>query len=190
MNFAVKTLLGFSLVAVLLLPLSNASAAAIADVDFPDQVTVGDKSVHLNGLGLRTATAFKVKVYAIGLYLENPSGDSDAIIASGENKRIAMHFLHKVKADELAGGWSEGFEANTKDISGIQAEIDRFNAAMRDVKTGDTIVLDFQDDRVDVTINDTQVDAVEGKEFLKALLAIWLGPKPPNKPLKEGILGG
>ena len=24
---------------------------------------------------------------------------------------------------------------------------------------------------------------------LIAVLAIWLGPKPPNEPLKEGILG-
>lgn len=175
--------------AISLLPVSFTSAGTIADVEFPDQVDVGDKTVQLNGLGLRTATAFKVKVYAIGLYLENPDSDSDAIIASGENKRIAMHFLHKVKADELSGGWSEGFEANTQDISGIQGEIDRFNASMRDVKTGDLIVLDFQGDRVDVTLNDVQVESIEGEEFLKALLAIWLGPKPPNEPLREGILG-
>jgi hypothetical protein len=39
-------------------------------------------------------------------------------------------------------------------------------------------------------INDKRIDSVEGKAFLKALLAIWLGPKPPNEPLKQGILGG
>ena len=37
--------------------------------------------IHLNGLGLRTATMLKVKVYVIGLYLENKSSDPQAIIA-------------------------------------------------------------------------------------------------------------
>jgi hypothetical protein len=169
--------------------LSSAGAATIADADFDDTVTVDGKALMLNGLGLRTATAFKVKVYAIALYLENKSSDPEAIIASTDNKRIMMHFLHKVSADELSGGWSEGFEDNTKDISGIKDQIAKFNASMRDVKTGDTIVLDISGNKVDVLINDKQIDSVEGEAFLKALLAIWLGPKPPNEPLKQGILG-
>jgi hypothetical protein len=172
-----------------LFSISSVSAATLADVSFEDQATVGGETLVLNGLGMRTATAFKVKVYAIGLYLENKSSDPQAIMDSGENKRILMHFLHKVSADELSGGWSEGFEDNTGDISGIKDQIAKFNASMRDVKTGDSIVLDFSGSKVDVLINDKQIDSVEGEAFLKALLAIWLGPKPPNEPLKQGILG-
>jgi hypothetical protein len=41
-----------------------------------------------------------------------------------------------------------------------------------------------------VLINGTSVESIEGDKFLQALLAIWLGSKPPNRPLKEGILGG
>ena len=39
-------------------------------------------------------------------------------------------------------------------------------------------------------VNSTLIDSIEGESFLKALLAIWIGPKPPNEPLKKGILGG
>ena len=170
--------------------LSPVTAATIADVNFDDKVTVGDKELVLNGMGLRTATAFKVKVYAIGLYLENKSSDAEAIMASAENKRITMNFLHKVSADELSGGWTEGFENNTKDISGIKDQIAKFNASMKDVKTGDSIILNFSDGKVDVLINNTLVDSIEGESFLKAVQAIWLGRKPPNEPLKKGILGG
>jgi hypothetical protein len=173
-----------------LIALSPVTAATLADVDFDDRVTVEGKELVLNGMGLRTATAFKVKIYAIGLYLENKSSDSDAIMSSTENKRITMHFLHKVSADELSGGWSEGFENNTQDISGIKDQIAKFNASMRDVKTGDSITLDFSGRKVDVFINNALIDSMEGESFLSALLAIWLGPKPPNEPLKKGILGG
>jgi hypothetical protein len=85
--------------------------------------------------------------------------------------------------------WSEGFENNTPDLSGIKDEITKFNASMRDVKTGDTIVLDFSADTVQVWINDDLIDSIEGQAFVKAVLAIWLGSKPPNEPLKKGILG-
>jgi hypothetical protein len=178
-----------AVLALLMAVLSPLNAAAIADVEFQDQVTVSGKSLQLNGLGLRTATAFKVKVYAIGLYLEESSSDAAAIINSSETKRIKMHFLHKVSADEISEGWTEGFENNNGDLSGIKTEIGRFNSSMRDMKVGETLVLDIAGDTVEVLINGASVESIQGSEFLKALLAIWLGPKPPNEPLKEGILG-
>jgi len=167
----------------------SAYAATLAGVSFPDQTTVADKTVVLNGLGVRTATMLKVKVYVIGLYLESKSSDPQSIIESGGNKRIAMHFVHDVSADKLRGGWTEGFQDNTADVAGIADEIDKFNASMRDVKSGDSIVLDFAGDSVDVLVNDTRIDSIAGKAFQQALLAIWLGPKPPNEELKQGILG-
>jgi len=177
---------------VLLITLGMAPAgyaATLAGISFPEQATVAGKTVALNGLGVRTATMLKVKVYVIGLYLESKSSDPQSIIASAGNKRIAMHFVHDVSADKLRGGWTEGFEDNAADVTGIEDEIRKFNASMRDVKSGDSMVLDFYDDSVDVLINDTRIDSVAGKTFQQALLAIWLGRKPPNEELKQGILG-
>ncbi len=184
-----RWLLGASVVLMTLGAPAPAGAATLADVNFPDQATVGGKAVVLNGLGLRTATMLKVKVYVIGLYLESKSSDPRAIIESSENKRIAMHFVHDVTAEKLRGGWTDGFEDNTGDVAGIKDEIAKFNASMRDVKSGDSIVLDFSGDKVDVLINDARIDSVSGKTFQQAVLAIWLGPKPPNEALKQGILG-
>jgi len=193
MNGMISTLnrwfLSASVVLITLGVLSTAHAATLAGVSLPDQATVGGKAVVLNGLGIRTATMLKVKVYVIGLYLESNSSDSQAIIASSENKRIAMHFVHEVDADKLRDGWTEGFQDNSADVAGIKAEIAKFNASMRDVKSGDSIVLDFSGDTVDVVINDTRIDTITGKAFQQAVLAIWLGPKPPNEALKQGILG-
>ena len=187
-NTVRRQLLILSIAVITLVALSPTRAATLAGVSFPDQLTVGGKTVVLNGLGLRTATLLRVKVYVIGLYLESKSSDPQAIIASGDNKRIAMHFVHDVTGKELRGGWTEGFEDNTPDTTGIRDEIAKFNASMCDVKNGDSIVLDFAGDTVNVLINDTRIDTLTGKAFQQALLAIWLGPKPPNEPLKQGIL--
>lgn len=170
--------------------LSPVGAATLEDVNLPDQATVDGKTLVLNGLGLRTATMLKVKVYVIGLYLETKSSDAKAIIASTGPKRIEMHFVHDVEADKLRDGWSEGFENNYDDVASIKGEIEKFNASMRDVKSGDVIALDFTADAVVVTVNGAKIDSIPGAVFQQAALSIWLGPEPPNDGLKKGILGG
>lgn len=172
-----------------LIALSSVRAATLEGVNFPDQATVGDKTLMLNGLGLRTATVLKVKVYVIGLYLEEKSSDPDAIIESKQNKRLAMQFVHDVSADKLRSGWDEGFKDNYKDIDSIKGEIAKFNATMQDVKEGDSIELDFSGDAVDIMVKGAKADTVDSSAFQQALLGIWLGPKPPGDALKEGLLG-
>jgi len=170
--------------------LSPVYAASLGGVNMPNQTTVNGKTLVLNGLGMRTATFLKVRVYVIGLYLETKSSEAKAIIESNQAKRIELHFVHDVTAKELRNGWSEAFESNYQDVASIKDEISKFNASMRDVKSGDSIVLEFSGDTVDVLINATRIDSIKGNAFQKAALSIWLGPKPPNKGLKAGILGG
>lgn len=184
-----KTAIATALV-MALMTLSPVHAATLSGVNMPDQTTVNGKTLVLNGLGMRTATFLKVKVYVIGLYLESKSSDAKAIIGSNQAKRIEMHFVHDVTSNELQDGWSEGFENNYPDVVSIKDEISKFNASMRDVKEDDSIVLDFSGDTVDVLINGKKIDTVDSNAFQQAALGIWLGPKPPNKDLKAGILGG
>ena len=97
------------------------SAATLEDVSVPDQATVDGKTLVLNGLGLRTATMLKVKVYVIGLYLESKSSDAEAIIASSGQNAIEMHFVRDVTAEQLRDGWSEAFEDNYKNVDSIKS---------------------------------------------------------------------
>ena len=52
-------------------------AGELEGVKMPDQITVGEDTLALNGMGLRIKkVAFiKVKVYVAGLYLIKPSKD-------------------------------------------------------------------------------------------------------------------
>ncbi len=170
--------------------LSLVHAAALGGVKMPDQTTVNGRTLVLNGLGMRTATFLKVKVYVIALYLESKSSDAKAIMESSQAKRVEMHFVHDVSAKDLRNGWSEAFESNYPKVASIKDEISKFNASMRDVQSGDVLVLDFSGDTVDVLVNGTKIDSIKGNAFQQAALSIWLGPKPPSKELKAGILGG
>lgn len=167
-----------------------AGAATVAGVSVPDGATVGGQDLVLNGAGVREATMLKVKVYVMGLYLSEKSQDAEAIIKSDGNKQITMHFVRDVGAKDLRKGWAEGFEKNYPDVAAIEKEIETFNASMRDIEEGETITLDFADQAVTVSIGGQQVEVIQGKPFQEAVLAIWLGPEPPNASLKDGVLGG
>ena len=176
----------FILLALVTAPLV---AATVDGVTLPDNVELNGTKLVLNGMGTRKATMFKVKVYVMGLYLTEKRDGAKAIMQSESPKRIVMQFVRDVGAKKIRDGWLKGFEKNAPDAAALQGKIDQFNAAMGDMKKGDAIQLDFADSRVDVVINDTKKATIEGTDFQRALLSIWLGPHPPNKTLKAGILG-
>src|ERR1017187_2657080 len=86
-----------------------ALAREMAGVSLPDTLSAGDKTLKLNGLGLRKKAIFKV--YVGGLYLEAPSKDATAIVAADASKAVRMHFLRDLKKSQLTEAFSEGFRS-------------------------------------------------------------------------------
>lgn len=166
-----------------------ASAKELSGVTMPDTATVGGKTLKLNGMGLRKKAVFKV--YVGGLYLEAPSKDANAILASDAPKAIRMHFLRSIGKDKLNDAFREGFEGNARDkMASQKTAIDRFLAMTADVKEGDVWTFAYDPAKgTTVSHGDKEVGTIEGKEFAQALFSIWLGPKPPSDDLKKGMLG-
>jgi hypothetical protein len=69
---------------------TGALAGELAGITLPDTLKTGDKTLKLNGLGLRKKSVFKV--YVGGLYLESASKDGGAIVASDQAKAIRHVF--------------------------------------------------------------------------------------------------
>jgi hypothetical protein len=170
------------------------SAKELEGVTLPDQVTVGQTALTLNGMGVRIKkVAFiSVKVYVAGLYLPKKASDPAQILAADEPKQLVMHFLYKnVEKEKLLEGWTDGFKNNSgASLGSLQARLDKFNAFWTDMKTGDKAVLTYVPGTgTKVEIKGKEMGGIEGKDFAEALFAIWLGPKPPNEELKKGLLG-
>jgi hypothetical protein len=181
-------LFGFAL-ASLLITASLAEAKELAGVKMPDTLSVGGKSLVLNGLGLRKKAIFKV--YVGGLYLESASKDAPGIVAADTAKAIRMHFVRSIGKDKLIEAFREGFEANAREKMVTQkANIDKFLALTADVKDGDFWTFAYVSGKGTVVSHgEKEVGTFEGKDFADALFSIWLGPKPPSEDLKKGMLG-
>ena len=175
----------------MLVGVATASAGKKAGVTMPDTATVGDKSLVLNGMGLREATWLDIDVYVAGLYVEKPSSDPATLIAADGPKLLVLKFVRHVDRDDIVKAWSEGFKNNaTVPLAQIQPLIDRLNTWMPRFANGDTLSFSYVPDKgVEVAINGVRKGAIQGAEFARSLFSIWLGPKPPTGALKRGLLG-
>jgi hypothetical protein len=166
-------------------------AEELKGVDLPGQIQVNGSQLVLNGMGLRQATSLKVNVYVAGLYLTEKSSDPQAILQSSAPKRLVLHFLRNLGSRDLTKAWDDGFKNNAADqIPALKERIEKIKSYTKDMKTGQELVFTHKPGAgIEVSIDNTPVGMVEGDDFSKAFLSIWLGPNPPNQSLKDGLLG-
>lgn len=188
----ISVLSGILFVAVVLILTSlEISAMEIAGIDVPQSVIVENKALVLNGAGIRTKFFFKI--YVGSLYLTKKQTNASQILSDPGAKSIVMNFLYKeVNTQKLVDGWNEGFANNSsaKEVKVLQARINQFNSLFTTVYRGDEIRLDYLPNKGTlVKINGKLKGSVPGEDFHQALLKIWLGSKPADADLKEGMLG-
>jgi len=170
-----------------------ASAQKLADVNISEQISVDgvDAPLILNGAGIRSKFFFKIYVGA--LYLPKKQNNAEAVLKSTQPNRVLMHFLYdEVEKKKLVDAWIEGFEENvsSKVFSALKDRLKNFNAMFSDVHKGDVILLDYIPQKgTRVTIRNEVKGIIEGADFNRALLSVWLGEEPVTDELKNAMLG-
>ncbi len=168
----------------------TASAAECEGVRLPDRVTVAGQPLMLNGLGVREATLFNVNVYVAGLYLEQRSSNPRQIVASNQHKQLILKFVRKVDREDMNDALEKGFE-NGGATAAMKPRIRQFASWMPNLKKGSILTFTYVPGRgVEVKVGRRVRGVIPGADFARLLFRIWLGPKPPNKGLKRGLLGG
>jgi Chalcone isomerase-like len=179
------------LLAPLLLTMAVASAqeATCRDISFPRHLQEGGSDLTLNGLGVRKATFLRVNVYVAALYLAQPARDAKTIIESDEPQQLILQFVRNVGVDDLRKAFVEGFERTPS--AALKERVTRLNGWMSDMKSGQRLVfVRVPHSGVTVTVNGVKKGLIEGDDFARALISIWMGAAPPNPELKSGLLGG
>jgi hypothetical protein len=178
-----------ALATLLLLPLT-ARGKEVAGVNFPPTLQAGGKTLQLNGVGLRTR--FFIKVYAIGLYLEQPSTDAKAILAADQVRRAELHMLRSVSASEMAEAIGDAFTANAGSAGPqLQGRLDRFKSLFPAATSGEVITLTYTPGTGTVVgAGGKDLGTIEGKDFADVLFSAWIGAHPVDDSLKQGLLAG
>ena len=191
MRSVVETLLVLLLSAVITI---SAAAAEIEGVKLADKVQLGGAELVLNGAGVRTRVFFKVYVGA--LYLQKKANATEAVLADAGPKRIAMHVLRDLTAEQLFSALKDGLSNNHSpgQLAKLEPQVkqleDIFNA-VKAAKNGDVILLDYLPGAgTRVTVRGEDKGTIAGEDFNHALLRIWLGNQPADASLKRAMLGG
>lgn len=173
-----------------------AQAAEIEGVKLAEktrQAEAGPELV-LNGAGVRTRVVFKV--YVSALYLQKKLGGPDAIFGDSGPKRVSLHLLREITADQLFSALNDGLKANhsPEQLAKLDPQTREFEAIFKktpNAKTGDVILLDYLPGAgTRITVNGDVKGTIAGAEFYTALLRVWLGDKPAEAGLKKALLGG
>jgi hypothetical protein len=184
--------MAFRLLLLLLFALP-AAAADVAGVSIDDKTSIGNTELTLNGAGLRQRVFFKV--YAMGLYLPKKIGSAPEAINAQGPKRVLIHMLRDVDADQFIEALSEGIRANHSEVEAKALEprvreLGTIMSAVKEAKKGMRIALDWTGEGTQVMIQGKPAGApIAGEDFYRALLRIWLGDKPVQDDLKKALLG-
>jgi len=156
----------------------------------------GDMS--LLGVGVRTKTMLKVKVYAVGLYVADSAlsgplaahkGKTDApavykdLVWGDFEKQIVMKFTRGVSADQIRGAFRETLTgADT-------SKLNLFLGYFSDTKEGEQYVLTWKPGGIlETNVAGLGKLPIEDKNFAAAVFGIWLGEKPIQEDIKKGLV--
>lgn len=173
-----------------LLALAPAEARELAGVNVPETAQVGGKQLVLNGAGLREK--YYIDIYVGSLYLPAKTTSDTKAITDDVHKRIVMDFIYKeVTVDQMKETFAEGLSKQPGASGEVKAAFDKLYGMMGTVKKGDQVVLDYVPGKgTTISFNGSVKGTLPGADVMRAIWTIYIGPNPPSKNLKKGMLKG
>lgn len=169
-----------------------ADEVEILGVKFPTEKTIEGKTLTLNGVSYLKKLGF-VKVYAVGLYLENPTKDPKEVIESEQVKYMLTHYLtSKATAKKISEGFVELMEAgNPKDlVDANRADIDKYaswlDADMKPGLTSESVYVPGKG--ITLTYQGQVKGTIPGDTFAQMYYRYNVGENA-DKKIREGLLG-
>lgn len=168
---------------------SQAFALEVGGVNVSPTVVLRQKTLSLNGAGIRKKFFFKI--YVGSLYTERKVTTPAQLLADPGEKLIRMSFVHKkVEKEKIVEAFAEGLANNSPGVASsaeAKAFLTWFTA---DFVAGDTVDISLSPDgTVAASRNGKALGTVRSPALVQGVLLIWFGEKPADEGLKKGMLG-
>jgi hypothetical protein len=177
-----------------LMPARVWAQTKLAEVIYPNEVTVGGQKLLLNGYGMRFRFGFRV--YTAGLYTPSKLTKNEEVIKPSVAKRLHLVAQRDVKGDDFGKLFTRAMEDNMtkEDFSKIINGVIRMGSIFAEAKQfakGDVILLDLIPGTGLVINfrNKQQGEPIKEPEFSQAMMQIWFGKKPADEQLRRALLG-
>ena len=173
----------------ILLLSSQAYALEIAGVNVAPTVSVNQKTLTLNGAGIRKKFFFNV--YVGSLYTERKVTTPEELFADTGEKLVRMNFVYKkVEKEKIVEAFAEGLTSNSPYVARTAEAKAFLSWFTSDFVAGDTVDISLSPDgTVAATQNGKALGSVRSPTLAQGVLRIWFGERPADKNLKKGMLG-
>ena len=185
--------------AIILLSLSiNVGAKSVADIDISESISFDDKTLLVQGTGVRSK--FFINLYVASLFSEPEINSkrlsatkSYAVLNSQSIKAIRLNIVSGlITSTRMLDSIEQGFKlASDGDSKAIDAHITEFISVFdQPIEKQDQFTF-ISEPNVGVHIlkNNKPLISIHNEAFRQALLSIWLGTSPVDKDLKRDMLG-
>lgn len=183
-----------SLACGLVLPSPCAHAATMEGQIFEDGIQLAHRELRLNGLGLRGILF--IKGYVAGLYLNEKGTTLQEVAAMPGPKRLQLRMLRNAGPDDFNSALVAGIRNNASatELARLSQRISQLEhtiTAIGMTVAGDVIDFDYvPGSGTTLAVNGIHKGtAIAGADFYNAVLGIFLGDKPVDERLKQGLLG-
>ena len=170
--------------------LSMNAQTTVSGVKLDNKLTLEGKDLTLNGAGTREK--FFMDLYVGSLYVTKKSTNAQDIIDSKDAAAMKLNIVSgMITSSKMINAIDEGFEnATNKNTASLKTKIDKFKGFFKEkIVKGDVFIIMYDGDDVSVYKNGAKKGSIDGHDFKKALFGIWLGKKPADDDLKDGMLG-
>ena len=180
---------------VFMLAAAPGQAAKLEGQRFDDTLRMADKTLLLNGLGLRGVAW--IKAFVAGLYLPTRSTDAAQILRMPGPKRLRLQMLMEASSQELSKAVRRGVSKNEtpaaqQALADRVAQFNRSVDAVGTLRKGDALDVDYLPGQGTLLRFNGKAMGVPipGDDFYQTLLKIFIGDRPVDNRLKEGLLSG
>lgn len=167
------------------------AGAAIARPTFPATMTVDEQALMRNGVGLCEWGIFGIDLYHAALYRPTRTTDAATVINSDEPCVIVLHFVRPLSREQMRAAYQASFDVNAGDEHAKLAQrFTRFLDLVPAVQDGQRlrfVVRPLRDSSL--LLDDRLLGTIEGEDFARLLLRMYVGDKPPTRDLRRGLLG-
>jgi Chalcone isomerase-like len=190
--------LPLALVAALCTAAAGARAQEVTEPGSGVRFPAHDGEKTLLGVGLRSRTILKVKVYAIALYVADSAlagplaghkgrtaspAFAKAVVEGDFPKEVRLRLTRDLTAEQIQGAMREALRK--AEPTRLQQFVSYFPA----LKTGDEIVLRaLPGGTLETIMVGQEKPAIADRTFTQAVFGVWLGEEPVQEEIKKGLV--
>ena len=160
-------------------------------LSIPPTLVRDSRTLTLNGAGVRTVMLFvvPVKAYVAALHSAEPLETASQAMNSCEPMEFTFTFLRGVSVSQVRQAWLAQIQSSaTHTYSGFARDRDQFVSFFGAIAPRGTQSVRLANDETVVLENGREVGRIAGRDFQKAFLSLWFGPRPVSAELKEALL--